>query len=239
MRSHQSLRATGVGLAVVLLLAACASQAQAGLVLVTSRTALNGNDTIDWGQFGSTFTNVPNPSNFTTTGGLSGTVSKLQSGEFQRRDQGNGWGGNFTNGDRLLWTQDFNSSPNNIKLTFPHGISAGGAQIQADFFGAFTAQIQAFDTHGNPLGSFTENGTSNSNGDGSAIFIGVRDTTTPIGSIALSLTNAAFDPADFAINQFSLDSRVTSGGVPEPSTLALLGLGLGGLAVRRWRRRGA
>jgi hypothetical protein len=228
-----------MGLAVVLMLAACASQAQAGLVLVTNRTALNGNDTIDWGQFGSTFTNVPNPSNFTTTGGLSGTVSKLQSGEFQRRDQGNGWAGNFTNGDRLLWTQDFNSSPNNIKISLPHGMSAGGAQIQADFFGAFTAQIQAFDTHGNPLGSFTENGTSNSNGDGSAIFIGVRDTTTPIGSIALSLTSASNDSADFAINQFSLDSRLpaSTGGVPEPSTLALFAFGAAGLAgYRRWRR---
>jgi hypothetical protein len=159
-------------------------------------------------------------------------VSQTGNANFERLDQSNGWNGNFANGAPLLWDQ-----AQGPVITIDLGTLStlsGGAQIQADFFGAFTAKLEAFDSSGNSLGFVTENGNSNSNGDNSAIFIGVLSTGAPISKFQFSLTSAASSPNDFAINQFSFVPEL----VPEPPTLALfgtvIGLGFGGWL---WRRR--
>jgi hypothetical protein len=197
-----------------------ATPTEASVVLVTSRSGLGSpQENLNWANLGSNFTTVSNP--FTINSSPSGIpVTGSQPGgsgaTFDRRDQGSGWSGNFTSGDQLLYNQG-----NGPTLTLDlgsNGAQAGGAQIQADFFGAFTAKLEAFDANGVSLGFVTENGNSTAAGDGSAIFIGVRSTGAPIEKFVFSLTAASNAPNDFAINQFSFVPA------PEPTTLALFGL---------------
>jgi len=214
--------------------AASAAPAQAALILVTNRAALNGNDFIDWRTAGSEYTQLGNPFNITSNLGDIVTVSKALSGNFERRDQSSGWNGNFAPGDAVLWTQNSSNNTNPISIFDFNGsgVSAVGTQIQADFFGTFVARIEAFDVNNNSLGFFTVNGNSTSDGDNSAIFIGVRSTDTPIARIAFSLDSATQDIGDFAINRVDFDNRVTE--IPEPATLAVFGLmAAGAFGVRR------
>ena len=203
--------------------------AQAGLVTCrTGNGCLNGNDSYDWTKnYGAPFSNIPNNSVATSNGGVKVTVNFAGGGAGQRRDQGNGWGGNFTNGDELLWTNSPGQGPLNF-MNFGTTLTGIGANIQADFFGAFTAQL--CDSNGMCV---QENGNSDPNGDGSAIFIGLTD-ANGFTSATFSVLTCALDCNDFAINQLDI---VTGGtGVPEPGTILMLGSGLLG-AVAYGRRR--
>jgi hypothetical protein len=209
-----------------------AAQADAALILVTSRPALGApQENLNWNVLGPAFTNVSNPFTINSApGGIPVQVSQT-AGLFQRRDQNNGWSGNFAPGAPLLW--DNNNGPV-VALRVPGGGAlSGGAKIQADFFGAFTAKLEAFDTSGVSLGFVTENGNSTPNGDDSAIFLGVLSTGAAIGRFEFSLTSAVAQPNDFAINQFSF----VLAPVPEPGTIAVIGLiGVCALGAARFRR---
>ena len=202
------------------------------LVGVTART---GNDSADWSQLGNPGDSVSNPFTATSTGGIGITGSFAGSGNGMVMQEGNNWGGNFALNDFVLWTNSPGQGP--LTLGFSQGVSQVGAQIQADFFGNFTAQIQAF--NGNTLiGTFTEDGNSTGDEDNSAIYIGIKDLDgANITSIVFSLTNCAQDCADFGINLLSLTTGGPPPNVPEPASLLLLGSGLvgfGGLARRRF-----
>ncbi len=111
-------------------------------------------------------------------------------------------------------------------------VFGAGAQIQADYYGGFTAQILA--SNGAVLGSFTENGTSDCCSN-TAIFIGLLSTTANIASIEFTLTAAAYDTtSDFAIGPVALTT-----GVPELGTWAMMIIGFGGVALQLRRRTGA
>jgi hypothetical protein len=69
-------------------------------------------------------------------------------------------------------------------------------QVCKDFFGSFTAKLQVFDGT-TLLGTVTEAGTSTSNGDGKAIFIGAKDQSGPnITKVVFSIVGSN----DFAID---------------------------------------
>lgn len=209
--------------------AAIQSAAQAATVGLSSRAALAGNDSVDWGSLGSTFTNVSNPFSINSVGGNTLEVTK-PSGSFGRRDQNNGWAGNFSTGDRLLWTQ--NSAP--LQISFQQAIARVGSNIQANYYGAFTATITAFDSLGNTLGSFSRSGNSTSNGDGSAIFLGIGSDQANISRLEFRLPSASIAPEDFAINSLSISSQP----VPEPLTiLGSLTAGGFGVVLRRKQKQ--
>ncbi len=194
-----------LGLSALLMTAVSVGKADT-LQLFTNRGDFGGDDMADWGQLGVCMAPIPNPFAATSNvGGLGITGAFAGPGVGQVRIQTVcGWAGNFAFGDILVWTNAPGQGP--LTLSFDSPIVGAGAQIQADFFGPFTAQIEAF-SDDTSLGSFTEDGVSSPTGNNSAIFIGVKDLDgANVTSIVFSLTAAAGDPMDFAINKLSLDS---------------------------------
>lgn len=200
------------------------------IVLEVIRT---GTDTVDWIQLGPAFTPIPNPFSAVSSGAVPITGAfATGTGEVLVQSTG-GWNGNFAPGDSLVWTTAAGNGP--LTLDFGNSFSDAGAQIQADFFGAFTAVLSAYNG-ATLLGSVIESGISNSNADNSAIFIGVNDLSGPnITRVVFSIPSCTQNCTDFAINQLSLSGPVP---VPEPASLLLVGSGLLGAAgvIRRKSR---
>jgi hypothetical protein len=226
-------RKAAVALAVAAVTAFATSSAHAGL---SQEFAPSGNDSIDWGQLGPSFTLVSNPVDVTSVGGLTATISMPAVSNFERRDEGlsGGWVGDFTIGDHLLHRSDL-ADDGTITIRFSSPIFGAGMQIEAANYGDFVARISAYDASSTLLGSFTQAGTTSGAEDGSAPFLGILDTIQEIASIKISLDSAAEGITnDFAVNQVSLTAGPTV--VPEPSTLAissiLLGM-FGGVGLRR------
>ena len=202
----------------------------AGAALVTNKALISG-DFISWAQLGPTLTNVTSPATVVSNStSITATVTN-ETDNFQRRNQGSGWNGNFSPGDALLWT---NNTPGPMDIFFATPVAGAGAQLQADIFGSFTATINVFNTSFNLVQSYTVPGVSSSAGDGSAIFLGVLDPTADISEISYSVVGGG--TSDFAINQLNLNLNGGGNPVPEPGTMLLMGLGLAGAACMRRRQ---
>jgi hypothetical protein len=181
-------------------------------------------DTIDWSQLGSPGASFTTSQAVTSGLGASATVSSAGN-LLQVREQGVDWNGDFASGTVVMWddsTADVTKGGPDITIHFAQPVAAVGAQIQADFPGAFTAQI--IGSNGSPVGSFIENGDSTHLGDGSAIFIGLQSTAVDISEVQFTLTSASLHPNDFAIGPVTFGSTPLTvfPGVPEPSTWAMM-----------------
>jgi hypothetical protein len=225
-------------------------KAAATTVGITSSGALGPIDSYDWGQLGPA--PLRGPQNVTSSGGLSATASSAGNSLDVLPQTGccSGWQGNFNPGTNVLW--DFGIGPD-ITVTFANPVMGGGAQIQPDFWGNFTARVTAFGVGGNTLGSFTENGFATSTdptvctfdvnaicGPNLAIFIGLSSTNSDIAKLQFDLTQASILPNDFAIGTLDVSSGQVSA-TPLPAALPLFAAGLGviGFFSRRRMRRTA
>ncbi len=207
-----------------MLAAAGVSSAWASLTVASGRGDVTADSTLNWGVLGGDFTAVGATATV-------GAVSVSGAPAFGIFEQGLSATYNFSAGESLLAMFDLTagaSTTGSFVLDFAGGIAGFGTQIQDNQFGALSVDMDVFDTANLLLGSFTFNGTSGGNNDGSALFVGVNSTAVDIGRIVLRGT---FDGA--AINQLTLDTMATS--VPEPGTLALAGLAL--VAASSLRRR--
>jgi hypothetical protein len=210
--------------AVTALLATLASPVQA-ITLVNNRTALAGNDQVDWSSLGKVF----NPFNPNSSAFLPNSFSAISQGDQELNVQiqpasspditppfvfktglpPQGIPTNFANGDFLLFTgfkpntfpAPGNSGP--LSITFDTPVFGAGAQIAVDDEPSFTAFVSAFDSSGSLLGTFQEPGTSSLALDNSAVFLGVSSDIPNISKLVFSIS--ALDRA-FAINTLSINS---------------------------------
>ena len=217
---------------VTVALALAAIPAAASTIGITDAGALNANGTADLTLLGADFDPVSQGATLALTGLPGWTVSFTNAnGILTRVDEGGSWGWQLQPDEPLLWSGGVNSNldflPGGLlSLHFNNSVAAVGAQIQANLYGAFTATIAAYGS-GGLLGTFSLDGISNGDADGSAIFLGIFD---PTGSI----TSVTFDvegDGNFAINAPLVNA------VPEPGTLTLVGLGLAAAVLRLRRTR--
>jgi len=235
--THTWIKTFGVMLAAIALQFAAVGKAQAAFVLVTNSGSLGATDNVNWlTTLGPEFTQVNNPFTVNSTGGVSVTGSQAVASNFERRDQSSGWSGNFAPGAHLIWTFGSNG-PLTLDFSNTSTITAAGAQIQANNFGTFTAQIEALAANGTVLASFTENGNSTSTADNSAIFIGIQAT----GGDSFDKIRFSIAPPnqaqDFAIGQLNFQVSAPLSAVPAPAGVVLFAIGLTGLGGFRLFRR--
>ncbi|MBN9420577.1 MAG: hypothetical protein J0I12_34345 [Candidatus Eremiobacteraeota bacterium] len=208
-------------------------------VVVTSRAAQAGNDSLLWTDLGSPGSSVASGTTALSANGLGVTVSNSNSSSFELRVQiptaFSSWSGNFTPGDPVLWNSPSSGENGPTTLSFAAPVLGVGFNIMADFYGAFTGQVEAFDALNNSLGIFAYSGTSNGDSDGSAVYFGLQDTSASISRIVITGLTASSVPNDFAINQLSLNTLATA--APEldgaTATLPLTMMLMGWLSLKR------
>ena len=178
--------------------------------VVTDQPSLGANDSINWGQLPPPITFLRTPQSVTSDLGLGATIT-TPSGAFYTDQQGDPWKGNFSAGDLLIGTGQFDATPaGSISVTFATPVSAVGAQMGYNVITSkpfpFAAGIRVYDSANNLMATFTLPGVMDNTADNSAVFIGVKDSTGPnIARVEFFTTTTTGPfPGSFAINQLRL-----------------------------------
>ena len=206
------------------------------LTPITERAALGGNDFLDWSSLGKVFDPFnPNPADFLANSfsaasfrGVGVAVDiALPSPPitppfvFQTLPPPMGIPTNFASGDFILFTgldptslmPPTPGNPGPVTLTFEQPVWAVGTQVAVDDATApYTVFLSAFDRDDSLLGNFSAMGTSSTDLDNSALFLGVSSDSPNIAKLVYS---SSVPGRAFGLNNLSL---VTS--VPEPSSTA-------------------
>jgi PEP-CTERM motif len=169
-----------------------------------------------------------------TAGGVTLTFSTAFTSGSLFRDTSDGSNYDFPIGTPVLGTQD--NGP--LTITFSTGIREVGFFAQSL---AFDEEAFTFDLfHGAaPLGTFNVGPADNSGVPGVALFIGARAMpgSDLITQLTISSTSSAGFDNDFVLGPVTVGQAIAAAPVPEPLSLVLLGTGLAGVGVKRWRRR--
>ena len=224
-------------------LLALASVSFAGSTSVTTEAALLANDFIDWGQFGADFTIVNSGTHGFTNNGIGFTVYSVNDntsvddgGQYQLLTEGSTWNGGFNPGDHVLFkTGSFAVNSTDLEIVFDQKIGGIGSGFQSNAFGDFTGSMGAWDNNpyfiANNVGFSSNFGNNHGGSDGTAPFMGVLSDQTDILAAYLEVQMADF--SDSLGSGWSHTLVRDTGAVPEPASMAVLGLGAIALIRRR------
>lgn len=204
-------------------------KASVAAVALIAGAGIGHADTIDFSQFGAVGATLTSPLVGTTTGGVGVTVTS-PNGSFQvlQETQGSGafhWNGEFPTNAPVLFD---GSGSGAVTLDFATGIADLSVSAQANLEGAFTETAMAFS-------GATLVDTVSLNGDN--VLFGAEGTNPLLTVTGMDITSVKVSVTNDSLGFALFGGAGNVGGVPEPSTWAMMILGFCGLGYMAYRRK--